>query len=75
MSNNLRRLGCYAFSGCKSLETIRLPDNLEYIGKGAFENCQNLKTIQISIHSQLSDFNSLDDAVYACNKFEGLEVV
>jgi hypothetical protein len=40
-------IGSMAFSGCRSLETITLPENLKYISDGAFKNCTSLKSVDI----------------------------
>lgn len=40
-------IGKNAFSGCKKLETLKLPDNLKSIGNKAFYDCDVLKKVRI----------------------------
>lgn len=40
-------LGSYAFSQCKALEEVLLPDTLEHIGGGAFAGCRSLESITL----------------------------
>lgn len=41
-------IGGYAFSECKNITTIYIPESVESIGNNAFEACTNLKEIQIN---------------------------
>jgi len=43
--DTVKRIGAYAFNGCKGLSEIVLPDGVEEIGNMAFFNCTNIKTI------------------------------
>lgn len=47
IENGLRSIESDAFSGCKGLEKIELPDTLTEIGGYAFARCDNLKGIRI----------------------------
>lgn len=40
-------IGVLAFSDCKQLTSIRLPDSITTLKEGAFRNCQNLSEINI----------------------------
>ena len=35
------------FSGCTSLESIKIPESVEYIGDLAFASCESLKNVEI----------------------------
>ena len=43
----VKKIGCYAFRGCSSLESIVIPEGVKEIGYGAFDGCKNLKSITI----------------------------
>lgn len=45
--NNLKKIGSDAFSNCKNLTSITLPDGLEEIGAVAFLNCKELETLKL----------------------------
>lgn len=47
MSDNLTRIGNYAFWGCYKLTSIDFSNNLTYIGEWAFAGCQSLPTVTI----------------------------
>ena len=47
IENGLRTIESEAFSGCKGLEKIELPDTLTEIARFAFARCDNLKEIRI----------------------------
>ena len=40
-------IGDYAFSGCKELEDVYIPNNIEMIGQLAFHRCENIKKLTI----------------------------
>ncbi len=44
---NLKKINSSAFSGCKQLEELYLPDSVEEIGAYAFYDCSSLATIQL----------------------------
>ncbi len=50
----------FAFSGCRNLESIILPDSIKSIGKAAFVNCENLQNIYIS---ENNDYFTIDDGI------------
>lgn len=43
--NPVKRICNYAFSGCKELTTVNLPESLCFIGCGAFQGCTKLESI------------------------------
>ena len=45
--NNVRSIGMYAFSRCRSLTSVTIPNSVEYIGDYAFEDCCSLTTVII----------------------------
>lgn len=45
--DNVISIGCSAFSGCRSLETIVIPDQVTIIGQAAFDGCYKLREIRI----------------------------
>ena len=47
MSDNLIRIGNYAFWQCYGLTSIEFSNNLTYIGKWAFANCMKLLSVTI----------------------------
>ncbi|MGN1340341.1 MAG: leucine-rich repeat domain-containing protein [Oscillospiraceae bacterium] len=44
---NVRRIEFGAFSGCKEIEEMTLPDGVNYIGERAFAGCKNMTWIDI----------------------------
>lgn len=50
--NGIKRIGLSAFSGCKSLTTVKLPRSITLIGDKAFKDCSNLKTVKIACGSK-----------------------
>ena len=47
MPESVKRIGAYAFSGCKKLASVHIPDSVEIIGENAFEDCGSLTIIEI----------------------------
>jgi hypothetical protein len=47
-------LGAWAFCGCSSLQSIRLPSTIEIVDPSCFENCGNLVDIVQERECQLS---------------------
>lgn len=45
---NVTEIGKFAFTGCKSLESVVIPKSISYIGYGAFAACTNLKSVTFS---------------------------
>lgn len=63
-------IGSYAFSGCGSLKSVRIPNNATSIGREAFYKCSSLESVEIG-------FNVLsigDRAFYECNSLIDIEI-
>lgn len=45
---NVTKIGEYAFSECRSLETIDIPDSVIEVGAAVFYNCENLQFVKMS---------------------------
>lgn len=59
---SLRKIGSYAFLGCKNLTEISIPDGVEEIGQGAFSSC-NFSSVVIP-----SSVKMIDDYAFSNNK-------
>lgn len=74
----VKAIGDEAFSGCTTVETVKLPSSLLWIGLGAFSKCPNLIRVEISegiekTHLELfSDCPSLE-CVILPNSLKNLE--
>ncbi len=47
LHDGIKKIGDYAFCGCKNLESIVLPEGIDYIGEGAFMHCAKVENIDI----------------------------
>ena len=45
---NVTEIGNFAFMGCKSLESVVIPESIEFIDYGAFTACTNLKSVTMN---------------------------
>lgn len=61
-------IGCNAFEGCTSLESVRNLDLVDYIGDSAFKDCTSLETLNISEWAQ---FNA--NAIYNTGYYNNAE--
>lgn len=43
----MTKIGESAFSGCRSLKSIEIPDGVTIIGENAFQDCEHLQSIEI----------------------------
>lgn len=48
LSEGIENIGDFAFSYCRSIESIKIPSSIKKIGYGAFWGCDNLTNITIS---------------------------
>lgn len=46
-SDNLKKIGAYAFSSCKLLTDVTIPGSVELVAENAFEECDSLTTVNI----------------------------
>lgn len=64
--NTITSIGGYAFSGCKELVQLEIPESVKYIGGNAFEDCANLDVII---------YNSKDNVKVGRGAFDGCKSV
>ena len=57
-------IGKFAFMGCKSLESVTIPESITRIDYGAFSNCTNLKSVTITNSENYIDIARF--AFYEC---------
>lgn len=57
-------IGKFAFMGCKSLESVTIPESITRIDYGAFSNCTNLKSVSITNSENYIDIARF--AFYEC---------
>eukprot|EP00985_Skeletonema_marinoi_P006811 scaffold2992_cov103-Skeletonema_marinoi.AAC.1 len=67
----VRNIGKYAFTSCRQLKDLDLPDGLETIGRRAFDSCQRLRRIAIP----LKDGMIGDDVFSFCPKLATVYLV
>ena len=66
----VRSIGDYAFSRCRSLETLNLPDGVKSIGDYAFFGCESLETLNLPAGlSSIGDY-----AFFGCRSLETLNL-
>ena len=58
---NIRAIGDYAFSGCRVLNTIEIPNTVKSIGKNAFNSCNALTTGKV-VDGQKKGFSFADNS-------------
>jgi len=57
------------FYGCRSVETIIIPDTVECIGMGLFKECSNLKNVFLS-----RKIKRLTNTFWGCSSLESIEI-
>ena len=68
--NNLKKIGSDAFSNCKNLTSITLPEGVEEIGAVAFLNCEKLATLELP-----SSLTSIGSAAFGgCDELTELTI-
>ena len=70
IGEGVTRVGSYAFSGCKSITSIKFPDSLAEIGTYSFSACDKIA----SIHIPKGVVNIGDNAFYSCTNLASIEV-
>ena len=63
-------IGYYAFGGCRSLNSLTIPDSVTSIGKGAFQECINLASVTIPV----SITSISDNAFFECNGLTAVSI-
>ncbi len=61
-------IGDNAFSNCKNVTGVKIPDTVTTIGKNAFSECKNLKSINMPEELTFIDEN----AFYSCNSLNNV---
>lgn len=64
-TNNITRIGNYAFQGCGSLTAINLPDSLTGIMSNAFYYCQSLENVTIENGFNCNNLNLSESTRYS----------
>lgn len=47
-SNNMEKIGRYAFGRCTELVSVSMPDSIKELGEGAFFGCKKLEYVKLS---------------------------
>lgn len=68
LPDSIVTIGCDAFEGCTSLESVRNLNLVDYIGDGAFKDCTSLEKLDIS---ETALFNA--NAIYNTGYFNNAE--
>ncbi len=69
-SDNIKKIGPFAFSQCPNLEEVYIEEGITEIGPGAFAECENLK----KVHFPKSLKKISDYAFFDCDKLEELDI-
>ncbi|MDD3231822.1 MAG: leucine-rich repeat domain-containing protein [Clostridia bacterium] len=62
-AETVEKIGNNAFSGCNSLEEIKLPTSVKEIGDAAFQNCSLLKSVVMSETTEKIGVSAFDGCV------------
>ena len=55
-----KEIGCFAFSLCKNLKNIEIPDNVHNIKKYTFDDCTRLESIDMPCGVETIGFNAFN---------------
>ncbi len=66
VNNEITSIRPYAFSGCKKLTTVKLP-NVISVGDFAFENCSSLTSIHFAAKNEAAIKKSMRNSGSAIN--------
>lgn len=69
-SDNIKKIGPFAFSQCPNLEEVYIKEGITEIGPGAFAECENLK----KVHFPKSLRKISDYAFFDCDKLEEVKI-
>lgn len=70
INNGTKVVADGAFSNCKNITSVSMPDSLEHIGKEAFYGCNNLKSINLS-----NNLKSIDlKAFFNCTNLNSMDI-
>ena len=70
MNNGLHSIERFAFSECKELKQVSIPDSVLAIGDHAFSGCELLETIQLP-----SGMDTIEEATFTgCYKLSGITI-
>ena len=67
-------IGDYAFSGCRGLKSITIPDSITSIGGGAFDECSGLTSITIPKSVTSIEVNVSEGMFSGCSGLTKIEV-
>ena len=70
LGQSIKHIGVHAFSKCRCLKSITIPDNVTDIEEGAFEDCVNLTSI--TIPDNVTDIG--DNAFYSCRSLTSITI-
>ncbi len=68
IASNVKSIGSYAFSNCRGLVNIEVPNSVKSIGRGAFNSCSSLASITIK-NPDCEIYNDLYGGNTICNEF------
>lgn len=74
MTNNVKKIGQFAFGECDKLESIVLSENIDRIEKALFSECSSLKSIDIPNKVKLIERNAFDGCTSLNNVTIGKKV-
>ena len=67
---DVKFIGEYAFSKCKNLKRIEIPEGVEAIGENAFNGCKNLKKVKLPNSLKVIEKDAFKD----CKNLENINI-